>query len=567
ANLPEIRDGSIDLADFNNNGLSDVLITGNSNDGLIAQVWKNEADGSFSKVTEFTGVRFSSAIWSDINNDGFPDIILTGNQSSTLSENIPVTSLYLNNGEGGFTDITPETMTSFERGSVTACDFNRNGFTDLFFTGRNDAGERTTEIYHNTGDGDFVLVGKNLIEPVTNGSAACADFNGDGYPDLLITGSSGLTTAIASIYQNNGSFSFTRAFDLTGIENSDGVWGDINNDGFPDILIAGRDRENQVPVTQLFLNSMTGVLPGVPVPSGLDSFVDEQGAVVLTWLPAGDTEDFTYNLRIGTESGGIDVKSPLANPETGTRYIAAMGNVQKSKRWEFSGIEPGIYYWSLQAIDPALRPSAFAGEQLLAWQTQPVLRSVNFSEATDNSIITNFEISAAGLPTSALVRFGLSPDNLTEELPVAASLSNTALNTESVLLEGLEPGIVYYLAVFAENDLGSAVSDTVSFTTELITSIDDDPFNELPEKVTLHQNYPNPFNPSTVIRYTLPESRDVKLVVYDLLGRQITVLVNDIQPAGNHEILFDANKLSSGIYIYRLESGEMNLTRKMMLVK
>jgi hypothetical protein len=84
---------------------------------------------------------------------------------------------------------------------------------------------------------------------------------------------------------------------------------------------------------------------------------------------------------------------------------------------------------------------------------------------------------------------------------------------------------------------------------------------------TLNQNYPNPFNPNTTINFTLPQSGNVKLIVYNLLGQQIKTLINEFKESGSHSINFDASQLTSGIYIYKLEASNFTQTRKMTLVK
>ena len=97
----------------------------------------------------------------------------------------------------------------------------------------------------------------------------------------------------------------------------------------------------------------------------------------------------------------------------------------------------------------------------------------------------------------------------------------------------------------------------------------------VPMKFELSQNYPNPFNPTTTIRFNLPEASLnpsqggtlVKLTVYNILGQQVAVLVNDILESGVHTINFDASELNSGMYIYKLEAGSFTQTRKMTLVK
>jgi hypothetical protein len=83
----------------------------------------------------------------------------------------------------------------------------------------------------------------------------------------------------------------------------------------------------------------------------------------------------------------------------------------------------------------------------------------------------------------------------------------------------------------------------------------------------LEQNYPNPFNPSTTIKYSISENGFVKLSVYNLLGEEVTTLVNNEQKAGRYEVNFNAKELSSGIYMYRLESNNFLSIKKMILIK
>lgn len=88
-----------------------------------------------------------------------------------------------------------------------------------------------------------------------------------------------------------------------------------------------------------------------------------------------------------------------------------------------------------------------------------------------------------------------------------------------------------------------------------------------PERISLAQNYPNPFNPTTTIEYTLGQSADVELNVYNITGQKVATLLNETMPGGNHEFTFDASSLSSGVYIYRLQTPSETLTRQMVLIK
>lgn len=90
---------------------------------------------------------------------------------------------------------------------------------------------------------------------------------------------------------------------------------------------------------------------------------------------------------------------------------------------------------------------------------------------------------------------------------------------------------------------------------------------EIPSKYSLSQNYPNPFNPATNIRFEIPKSRNIKLVVFDALGREVETLVNGKQAAGTYEVTFNALQYTSGVYFYRLTSEGYSETKKMILIK
>lgn len=90
---------------------------------------------------------------------------------------------------------------------------------------------------------------------------------------------------------------------------------------------------------------------------------------------------------------------------------------------------------------------------------------------------------------------------------------------------------------------------------------------EMPANFELSQNYPNPFNPTTTINFAIPSESDVKIKVFDAVGQQVAVLVNDIVPAGTYKISWDASRLTSGIYFYSMQSGNFVQSKKMILLK
>ncbi|MCH8494957.1 MAG: Ig-like domain-containing protein [Balneolales bacterium] len=131
----------------------------------------------------------------------------------------------------------------------------------------------------------------------------------------------------------------------------------------------------------------------------------------------------------------------------------------------------------------------------------------------------------------------------------------------------LDFNTTYFWRVQAvSSDSTSGWSDASSFTTVIDVSIHDDT-EEIPVSVTLDQNYPNPFNPTTTIPFSLPEAAHVRIEVFNALGEMVSVLVNENRSAGSHSIVFNAEALSSGVYIYRLTAGNTTKTRQFTLVK
>ena len=139
-------------------------------------------------------------------------------------------------------------------------------------------------------------------------------------------------------------------------------------------------------------------------------------------------------------------------------------------------------------------------------------------------------------------------------------VSNVAAFTDT---KGV-PGNNYFYRVRGYNSaVTSAYSNEVNVTLTGITSDG----TGIPDKFGVSQNYPNPFNPTTVIMYQLPVSSEVTLKVYDMLGKEITTLVNKHEDAGFHSAVFVASNLPSGIYFYRMQAGKYSETKKLTVLK
>jgi hypothetical protein len=113
---------------------------------------------------------------------------------------------------------------------------------------------------------------------------------------------------------------------------------------------------------------------------------------------------------------------------------------------------------------------------------------------------------------------------------------------------------------WAVGGLGTIITYDVPTPVEL-------PNCTVPVKYMLAQNYPNPFNPTTTIEFSIPESGNVKLQVYNSIGEEVATLVNDYKEAGTYQVDFNSKNLTSGIYLYKIQAGNFSSIKKMILLK
>ena len=165
-------------------------------------------------------------------------------------------------------------------------------------------------------------------------------------------------------------------------------------------------------------------------------------------------------------------------------------------------------------------------------------------------------------PDSEAVRFLLefSTDSTFTKKDVDSTIADSG-----AVITRLSANKIYYWHVAASFGRGwGDFSETFTFKTSLtgIASVDG-----LPTTYALEQNYPNPFNPATRVRWQVPESGKVRLVVYDMLGREVAVLVDERREAGRYEVTWDGSHLASGVYFYRMNAGTFTQCQKMLLLK
>lgn len=159
------------------------------------------------------------------------------------------------------------------------------------------------------------------------------------------------------------------------------------------------------------------------------------------------------------------------------------------------------------------------------------------------------------------------------QLSLENTFSSTIIDSSNISIAQYQvaPGLLqnnnlYYWRVNATNVGGTSPYSSIwNFRTGLVGI---NPINsEIPETYKLYSNFPNPFNPSTLIKFDIPKQSFTKLVVYDLLGREVAVLLNEQLNAGRYETTFDASQFSSGMYFYKLETESFIDVKKMVLIK
>jgi hypothetical protein len=461
--LTGVSFGSVAWGDYDNDGDLDILLTGFTGSEGTTIVYRNDGNGAFASVpSNFPGVSSSSVAWGDYDNDGDLDVLLTG---GTGSERIA--RVYRNDGTGVFADIATG-LPGISGNSVAWGDYDNDGDLDILLAGRVGFSESIARVYRNDGNDLFTDVAAGL-QGVYAGSVTWGDYDNDGDLDILLAGWTEPGTA-THVYRNEGAGSFFDiAAGLTGVWVSSVAWGDCDNDGDLDILLTGDTGSERI--TRIYRNDGGPGNTPPTTPGGLSAFAIGN-LVTLSWNAATDAQTLapglSYNLRIGTTPGGSEVIAGMAHMITGYRSVVALGNAQQRTSWTVRASTGGPYYWSVQALDGAFAGSSFAPEEAI----QPV-----------------------GVPNEAAV------------------------------------------APFA-----------------------------------LQANAPNPFGPYTALRYDLPSAARVKLVVFDTSGRIVRVLVDRDQVAGTHAVFWDGindsgGQAASGVYVCRMEAGPFQATARMTLLK
>lgn len=388
-------DGDVAFGDYDNDGYADIALSGNWSSTL----YHNEGNGTFIQSgISLPGLNSPSIAWGDCDNDGDQDLVMVGDDGA------PATYLMQNN-DGEFTDMQSN-ITGTLGGDVSFGDYDLDGYNDILISGKDTSLLPVSFIFRNKGNGNMINALAGFVGTAL-GPADFIDYDSDGDLDVMLAGqNSTCGTSFTRLYNNDGIGWYSEV--LAGFafaERSASAWGDYDNDGDHDLLLAG---VSSVPVRFFYRNDLsTGSFqPNTPptVPVLIDHYISGSRAV-LNWERASDNQTpelgLTYNLRVGTTPGGIDIVGPNADPSTGLRYIAAPGNMTGNIFAILQNLAPGTYYYSIQAIDQSYAGSSFAPEQtftILPTTTTEIDKSGNINITTQPAAI-----SITGMKESATV--------------------------------------------------------------------------------------------------------------------------------------------------------------------
>ncbi len=520
----------IETADINNDSLLDVVISYLLIPGILTLPGSGTADlfnlGSYWPTSGQANDDFGIF---DIDQNDTTDIIVNNSRNFDIE--------YLKGEGSGIFDLPKTLFSDTLKSKFTICDVNRDGRLDIVAL----EGDNLVS-YVNKGNDIFdKVISKSINKTVVDMIAI--DLNGDGNPDIVIAfGDNSQTLVVQLASDSLGHFSPPISLTVPGHQGTHNVGiADMNGDGLLDI------------VTETFSDiCVFTALPGggfsspllFPTGTGewklcIDDFNGDLKPDVC--ICNGFLVKYVKNLTPGTPSGVI-TKAYINSPSIQTPFYFSTGNINR-----FGKVILDNYDGSTIAI----RTHSAAQPPNVSTQSKVVKR---YYEISTNGKISSgqitlpyelSEVSIVGLKPKGLHLFHYM-NGVWQLEQSKVNIANQTLTALTIKLDGIwvmcDPNDHPITEVFNGN-------------------------TNLPYKCSLLQNYPNPFNPSTTFSFSLASKSFVSLKVFDMLGREVAIIISEDMSAGSYTREWNATNISSGVYFYRLQAGLFTETKKLILLR
>jgi hypothetical protein len=426
----------------------------------------------------------------------------------------------------------------------------------------------------------------SALAPTSHANSNWGDYDNDQDLDLLLVNMAPLTDdGFIRRYKNEGNGVFIGE-DIVGsisVEHGESQWGDYDSDGDLDILIAGNIKENDTYTLSLriYRNDNENYIPLEVIPCvQCEGWFDLTAA---TWADYDSDGDMDILLAGNYNSGSQIEGRAVVYSNDGNGNFSISGSQLPAPT--ASGDRGGTFSWmdidGDGDLDYFIAGQYFVpgGNGLVEAQMHlyrndsPGLNNppgapsnLNSSVQNNNSVLLSWASPNDDHTANVSLTYDLDlfnngiPVVLPQRLPEPGKVNSST----TWLLSDLPAGNYQWILRAVDASFSGSAISSGEFSINVLSTDDQ---SNLPYEYKLNQNFPNPFNPSTKITYSLKNDSKVELIVYDILGNEITKLVNKEQSAGIYEINFDGHYLASGIYFYKINAGSFADTKKMILIK